>query len=648
MTLMFLRKTFPYFVLFGIIAAILYATNFGTLPRADFTFNNTTEIKTVDPAKATGEPEGRIIEGLFEGLLRRLPAPGSPPPSNHENTLVTPQFAAADRMQVSEDGKTYTFHIRETAKWSDGTPLLSHDFVWSWQRMLNPETASEYAYQLHYVKGAKNYTAAAVQEGGSVEVEIGERVKPQQPFPRGDMVRGVLAKIERPIDLSESDAAQATVYVVQTREKRRAFSREPLTAREFYSGSEPIENCLSILPDFDATVGIKAIDDHTLQIVLNDPTPYFPELLAFYPLYPVQRACVETYGSPDFTQPQNLVTNGAYTIGFRRIRDRLRMVKNPHYWNAAEVQLETIDAMAISSDVAALNMYETGQIEWTTNVPPMVIPELQNRDDYGNAPLLATYFYRVNCTVPPLDDVRVRRALNMAIDKQKICELVLRAGEHPATSLVPPLLPGYTPPTGAPFDPEAAKKLLADAGYPSGKGMRKIEILHNTHETHQVVAEVVQADWKRFLGIDVELRPLEWGTYLDAQQKLQYDVSRAGWTGDYLDPNTFIDMFVTGGENNQTGWSNPQYDALVESAKSELDPTKRLAMLHEAEAILLEEQPILPIAVYTSKELTKPYVSGHFLNVLKVHPLHLMKVDKAMRNSLGPAGNRASREKARP
>lgn len=628
MSLVALRKAFPYLAFAVLAAAVLYATSFGTLPRADLTFNNATEIKTVDPPKATGEPEGRVIEGLFEGLLRRMPEPNAPPPTNRSNTPYTPQYATADDMQVSGDGKTYTFHIRESAKWSDGTPVTAHDFAWSWMRMLHPETASEYAYQLYYLVGAENYNRAQLDVGGAVEVELADRPKRTQTFPRGTLVRGTLREVRKPGG-DERTVSATTVYVVEVDGAQRFFCRSRSTS---VADGDRVEVIAQILPDFEATVGVKAQDDRTLAVTLNNRTPYFPDLVAFYPLYPTNRACIEKYGEPAFTRAENLVTNGPYRLKFRRIRDRVRLVKSPHYWNADAVKLEVIDAMAISSDIAALNMYETGQIDWTTNVPPTVIPDLSDRADFYTAPILSVYYYRINCTRRPMDDKRVRRALNMAIDKEKICRRIMRAGEQPATNLVPPGLLGYSPPSGPPFDVEAARKLLADAGFPEGHNFPKVEILYNTHETHQAIAEVVQDDWRQNLGISVELRGLEWGTYQDTQQKLQYQVSRAGWNADYADPNTFIDMFVTDGGNNQTGWSNRRYDELVAAAAKETDVPQRLALLREAEEILIDEQPIMPIAFYMSKELIKPYLKGHSLNALKIHPLHLMRIERGPEN----------------
>lgn len=646
MSLVALRKAFPYLAFVVLAGAVLYATSFGTLPRADLTFNNATEIKTLDPAQATGEPEGRVLEGLFEGLLRRLPAPDSEYAGNRENTPISPQLATADRMEVSEDRRTYTFHIRDTAMWSDGSALNAHDFAWSWMRMLHPETIADYKYQLHYVAGAKQYSNGNVEVGEAVEVELDDRPNSDQTFPRGTLLHGTLQEviypsieIDKSTEESEGKTAKArrdaTLFIVEIDGKRRWFAARPSAVKKPDNESQPIEAAQWVLPDFATSVGIRAPDDHTLVVTLENPTHYFPDLLAFYPLYPVNRDCVERHGWPDFTKAEHLVSNGPFKIQFRRIRDRLRMVKNPHYWNADQVQLESIDAMAITSTVAALNMYMTGQLDWVTNVPHTVIPEIIDRPDFHSAPTAATYFYRVNCTRPGLDDKRVRRALSMAIDREQLCGKIFRAGEQATTSFVPPKLKEYQQAKGPGFDPQRALALLEEAGFPNGRGLPRVEILYNSDELHQSIAEVVQNDWKKYLGIDVELRGIEWGSYQNAQQGLQYDVARAGWNADYLDPITFLDMFLENGANNQTGWSNEQFDELLHQSAAEADPQRRFELLQQAEQIFLDEQPILPICHYTSKDFVQPYVSGFYCNRLKSHPLHLLKIDREQRSAPG-------------
>jgi oligopeptide transport system substrate-binding protein len=342
----------------------------------------------------------------------------------------------------------------------------------------------------------------------------------------------------------------------------------------------------------------------------------------------VNRECVEEHGSPRWTKPRNIVSNGPFLLSMRRIRDRIRLVKNPTYWNADNVALEVVDALPIKSETTSLNMYLKGQIDWTTTVPTSIIPELQKRDDFYTAPMLTTYFYRLNTTRPPLDNPLVRQALNLATNKQEICEHVTKAGQQPARSFVPPGLTGFESAECGEYNVDRARELLREAGYPEGQGVPKFEILFNDSGAHKDIAQVIQRQWKNNLGIDVELRNLEWGVFLDSLQKKDYTVARSGWIGDYPDPNTFLDMFVTDGANNQTGWSNAEYDRLIHDSAAESDPVVRMQMLHDAERILMDEIPIIPIYFYVSISMVNPRVHGFAPNIQDIHPLTVIRVEK--------------------
>ena len=645
----FLRRAFPFLALGLLAGALAWAVSFGTLPPADFTFDNGTEVETIDPSMSTGQPENRVINGLFEGLLRNVPVEGWEAKYGlNDNVPMKAEPATAESFTVSEDGRVYTFQMRPTAKWSNGKPVTAEDFWWSWRRTLHPETGSKYAYQLHYIVGAKEYNIATVKAGDAVEVELADR-DPLQPFPRGTVVRGTLKAIHKPPEPAipegtdddrksriNSDWKRKWIYVVDEAGQTRLFAKDLTAARKAAQSMTPpapnldkLDRCLQVLPDFEKTVGVKA-DGQKLEVTLTSRTPFFTDLVAFYPLYPVNPQCVMDHGSPRWTRPENIVSNGPFKLEFRRIRDRIRMVKNEHYWDAARVKLNVVDALAVKGETTSLNMYLNGQIDWSTQMPVSTIPLLKEKfaKEFRFGPELTTYFYRINVTRPELKDKRVRRALAMAINKRAICEQVSRAGELPATSLCPPGMAGYAAPQGAPFDVEQARKLLAEAGFPGGRGLPTIEILYNDLDAHRTIAETVQQMWKENLGVDAELRGLEWGVYLDSQHTLDYDTCRAGWVADYADPNTFLDMFVTGGDNNQTGWSNARYDELIRLAASEPDPTRRMSLLHEAETILLDEQPIIPIYFRVSKNLVQPRVKGFFNSVNDEHPLKLIEVAK--------------------
>ncbi len=670
------RNSFPYIALAGLFAALAWAVSFGTLPRADFSFHNGDEVKTVDPALAYGQPEHRVLTAMFEGLYRDWPIGyemdeqgnviSEPQPDENGNHPIGEVPGMAESHELSEDGRVYTFHMRPGVKWSDGSPLTAHDFVWSWRRTLHPETAATYGYQLWYLVGAKQYTEGRVELGDLVEIEMPNRPRVDQPFPRGDMRRGKLLGIARPPEVTPpanaSDEAKEElksawrsrwVYVVDHASvpgasdsgaaKLAAYCKQPATENwqtyttEWLDGAKPESlptttvTCQQLLLDFESSVGVKAPDDATLVVTLQNRTPFFLALTGFYPLYPVNRACVEKHGMPNWTRPENIVTNGAYTMEFRRVRDRMRLIKSPTYWDANRVKLETVDAMAVKSATTALNMYLTGQIDWVTDVPASVIPDLIARPerDFVPTPVLIIYYYRLNTTRPPLDDIHVRRALNLAMDKQLICDKVTQGGQIPARSFVPPGLPGYKSPLCGEFNVVAAQAELAKSKYATRPGgIPKIEVTYNDNDTHRAIAEVIQQMWKNNLGINVELKALEWNSYLDAQHTMQYSVCRAGWVPDYPDANTFIDMWLTGGGNNETGWSNAKYDALVQQAAEEPDPDERLRRMEEAEAILMDELPIVPIYYYTSKNLVSPKVKGFFHNALEKYPIQLMRIEE--------------------
>jgi len=586
-----------------------WALSFSTLPPADFTFCNGDEIKTIDPAISTGQPEGRIIWALFEGLCRWHPETLEPIPG------------MAEQWEVSEDRLTYTFFLRREALWSDGTPVTAHDFLYSFRRFLHPATAAEYAKELWYIEGARKFTVRDVAAGDPVEVELHEKPEGALPFAPGKILHGTLLAVDDP-------AADRPIFTIETADGPRRFQRVA-------EGAAPdgVTACQMITYDF-RHVGIRMLDDHTVEIRLRHPVPYFLHLMGFYPFSPVNRRCVETHGYPAWTRPENLVVNGPFLLEFRRVRDRIRLVKNPTYWNRDAVRLQTIDALAVKSVTTMLNLYMTGQVDWIPAVPAEVVTDLLARDDFRPAPFLALYYYLINTDRPPLDDARVRRALALAVDRREIVEQVTRSGQVPAYSVVPDEIGkylDYTPPVFGAFDPEEARRLLAEAGYPGGRGAPRIEVLYNTHESHKAIAEVIQAQWKRHLGIDVGLSNQEWGAYLTSRRQRRYMVARAGWIGDYVDPNTFLDLFTTDNPQNQTGWSHAEYDRLVHAAQRERDERRRLELFHAAEEILLDELPLIPIYFYVSQSMVRPYVTGFYPNIQDVHPLWAIGVDEQKR-----------------
>ncbi len=604
------------FIVLALLAGVTKALFFNSsLPPADFTFVNESEIKSLDPAIVTGNPENRIINAVFEGLTKLHPETLEPIPG------------LAKSWDISDDLLTYTFHMREEARWTDGSPVVAADIHYSMRRFLGPRTAAEYAYQAWYIKNAHNYSLGAkgIEAGDPVEVELNLPVDAINTW-RGEIVHGKLLAVEQK---NESDDQR--VFVVEIGGKPVRYQT---VDDEHAAENRPPANmrwCRQVLLDF-REVGIEVMDPLTLRITLENPTPYFLNLMGFYPLFPVNQKCVETFGSPQWAKPENIVTNGPFNVEFRRIRDRIRLRKSETYWNRETIRLNVIDALSVDAVTTSLNMYMTNTADWVTEAPGPALRILRQqqppRDDLNPAPFLSTYFYLLNTARKPLGDIRVRRALSLALDREEITSKILAAGEVPAFGLVPPGITGYESQQTAGYDPDEARRLLAEAGYPEGKGFPRLDILYNTHEMHQTIAEVIRKQWQRELGISISTRNEEWATYLASQRQMKYNISRRGWVGDYADPNTFLDMFVTDSEQNSTGWSNAEYDRLIAATGKEADPVARMRLFEQAEKILLDELPILPIYFYTSKNMVKPYVRGFYNNVQNFHPLWAIWIDR--------------------
>ncbi|MBE2205156.1 MAG: peptide ABC transporter substrate-binding protein [Chthoniobacterales bacterium] len=498
----------------------------GPSRRADLVFINGAEPETLDPGIITGQPEGRVVNTLFEGLCAFDEKGGAVP-------------GVAESWEISPDGRRYTFRIRPDAKWSDGRPLVAGDFVSSWKRTLTPATGAQYNYMLFPIRNAE------------------------------------------------------------------AFAEGKIT-------------------DF-AEVGVRAGDDRTLQVELENPTPYFLELCAFPTLHPVRVDLIEKEGD-DWVKPGKIIGNGAYVLEAWRINDKIRLQKNPHYWNRDNVALQTVDVLPISDANVAFNFYASGLADLVMDkglAPPALLEELKTKPWFHAAPFLGIYFLRFNCERPPFRDERVRRAFALAIDKRRIVEKITRAGELPAPGFVPPGIPGYEGTAGLGFDPAAARQLLVEAGFPEGRGFPFVTYLYSKSELNEAVAVELQSMWRDTLGVTVNLLRQEWKVYLNSLSLLDFDIARSSWVGDYPDPNTFLDLFLTGGGNNRTGWSNPAYDQMIAAASREVEPVKRLKILRQAEDLLVQQAvPVAPIYYYVGIQLYDPAkIGGISANVLDEHPI---------------------------
>jgi oligopeptide transport system substrate-binding protein len=507
------------------------AAAFAATPQV-LNLGNGAEPKDLDPHIATGVPEFHIITNLFEGLTGKDPKTLAPVPG------------VAKSWKVSKDGKVYTFTLRDDAKWSNGDPVTAQDFVYSWTRLLQPETAAEYAYEGYYIKNGKAFNAGTLKDASKL--------------------------------------------------------------------------------------GVKALNATTLEVTLENPVPFFLSLVFHHSLYPVHKATVEKWGR-GWTRPEHMVTNGAFVLGEWEINKVIKLKKSPTYWDHDRVILTEANYYPTENLDTEEKMFRTKKLDATYEVPLEKLPYWQHDKSgvFQSHPWLGVYFYRLNVTKGPLKDKRVRQALNLAIDRGRLVKYVSKGNEDPATAFTPPGCGNFHPESKLPTDTSQlakARALLAEAGFPDGKNFPSLEILYNTHEGHKKIAEAVQEMLKQNLGIPVTLVNQEWKVYLDSQKTLNYQLSRAGWIADYNDPNTFLDMFVTDGGNNQTGWSNKKYDGFIAAASKELNLTKRLAIFQQAENILLEEGPVLPIYIYKRNYLLSTKVAGWFNNIEDVHPLKYVSI----------------------
>jgi oligopeptide transport system substrate-binding protein len=387
-----------------------------------------------------------------------------------------------------------------------------------------------------------------------------------------------------------------------------------------------------------ALVGVSAPDKFTIRVELKSPTAFFLDLCAFPTLAVVPRQTIEKFGD-HWLMAKPLPVSGAYGLAAWRLNDKVRLKKNPFYWDATNTQSEIIDLLPVGSPNTALNLYERGQadIVWDKElIPSELVDVLLQRPDFHSFNYLGTYFFRFNVTHKPFDNPLVRRALALAVDKERIVKKITRAGELTTSHLVPDGAQNYTPPEGLGHDPELARKLLAEAGYPGGKGFPRFEYLFNAAgggggKIHESIAIELQQMWRDELGIQMDLRQVETQVFWGMQTRLEYSLCKSSWVGDYNDANTFLGMFVTGDGNNETGWGNPQYDGLIHAANEETDLKKREKIFQQAETILIrDEVPIVPLYIYVGINFFDTNkVAGITENVLDDHPLRVIRKIKA-------------------
>ncbi|OHE81174.1 MAG: peptide ABC transporter substrate-binding protein [Verrucomicrobia bacterium RIFCSPLOWO2_12_FULL_64_8] len=389
-------------------------------------------------------------------------------------------------------------------------------------------------------------------------------------------------------------------------------------AKEYYAGT---------LEDF-SRVGFKAPDERTVQVTLKSPTPFLLKIIgSHYAWDPVPVQVIAKYGPIDqrrspWTRAGRLVGNGPFLLKEWRPNQKIVLARNPFYWDAGAVKLDEIHFFDTSDIPAEERSFRTGQLDKTNELPNAKIGVY--RKAYPEAlhiePYLGVYFYRCNVTRPPLTDKRVRRALALAIDRESLTKNVVRGDQEPAYAVSYPGTDGYSPRARLGGGVEEARRLLAEAGYPDGRGCPPIEFLYNSSENHRAIAEAIQQMWRRNLGVDITLRNEDWKVYLDSQHTLNFTLQRAGWIADYIDPHVFLEIWETGNGNNDTGWSNAEYDRLLHAALTAPSEAERYKIYQRMDAILVDECPVIPIYYYKRVYAMSPKVKGHWSNLLDNHP----------------------------
>ena len=436
-----------------------------------------------------------------------------------------------------------------------------------------------------------------------------------------------------------------TVYTFHLRNGLQWSTGEPITARDVvYSWRRAVDPstasdyagmlfCVKNAESINAgkttdlsQLGVRGIDPKTVRVELTSPTPFFLELCAFWTLAVVPEKAITQHGD-QWCLRQPLPVSGSHTLEFWHVRDRVRIRNNPLYWDADNTRNNVVDLLPVESPATAINLFEAGQADiiWDKSlVPTELLDALSQRPEFHRFDYLGSYFVRFNTTQKPLDDPRVRKAMALAIDKARVVEKYTKGGERPAEHFVPPGTGDYTSPSGLIHDAGLAKQLLAEAGYPGGKGFPSdFEYLFNSSPLNKNIAVELQRMWRETLGIQVKLRQAEHKVYLAAQSALDYHVTRSSWIGDYNDPNTFLDMFMTQNGNNRTGWTNADYDRLIRLANATSDLTKRNKLFLQAETILItDELPILPLFFYVGINIYHPdRIGGIHPNILDIHPI---------------------------
>ncbi len=590
------------------------------------------EPRSLDPAIGTGQPEARIYMALFDGLVEYHPKDMSPIP------------ALAESWEISSDGTEYLFNLRKNAKFSDGTPITAKDFVYSFRRALSPELTAENAVLAYFIKYSQAYNSGQVfvkDSSGKFLLKEAAEPKNEAGLPVVELAKtsvGTQTEFDKFINEPER------LTVAGTEKERTKLYEKDTKLKDKLAGME-------FVPVTPENVGVEAVDDFKFRIKLNQPAPYFLGLLAHQFFKVVPQHTIEKHGK-NWTRPENIVTSGTFKVAQYRPYDTLNLTKDENNWDAENVKLKGIEFYPLEDQTTMMNLYKAGSIDAIFNhtVPAAWIREIMAAypDEYMNHPEAATEFYVISVKKPPMDNVKVRQAFALAVDRKALAKLLVV--KKPLVDFTPEgIFPQYEEARkkvqdvklkelniseeqwkNRIFDPERARKLLGEAGFAvSGSDgnfqcqnfpIENVSILYNTSESNKVTAEFMQDQWKKNLGITVPLKNMEFKTFLPTLTKVEYQgFGRRGWNADYMDPFTYLGLFYTEANDGATGWSDKKYDELLAKANRTIDTEQRFTILAEAEFYMMQQQLVVPLSTAATNWMKKPYLKGFYPNPGTLH-----------------------------
>ena len=603
------------------------------------------EPESLDPHISTGQPEARVYLAIYEGLVEFHPKTMEPIPG------------IAERWDVSADGTEYTFHLRKNAKFSNGDPIKAQDFEFSIRRALSPEIAAKGADLAYYIKYAEGYNQAGVFVR---DAQTGTFLL-KKDFITDEKERAALEAASQIPAPENMNAASERYKFLNAPERLVVKGDEKARAKELEADPKlkaAVEG-KEFVPITAENLGVEAVDDYTFRIKMRQPAPYFLGLLTHQLFRVLHRPTIEKFGK-NWARPENIVTSGTFKLAVHKPYDELIVVKDPNNWDAANVKLAGIEFYPLEEATTMMNLYKAGSVDAIYNhtTPPAWLKEIkQFKDEYLNMPEVAIEFYSFKVKQPPFDNLKVRQAFSLAVNRDALAEF--RQTVKPLYDFSPEgIFPKYEEArkkvqaetrqtknisqeewdSNRRFNPEKARKLLTEAGYPVIQNgstfscptfpLDKALINYNTAESNKVVAEFMQAQWKQNLGITLPLKNMEWKTFLDFRNKVQYDgIVRHAWVGDYMDPFTFLGLHYTAQNQGATGWTDPQYDKMLDDANKTVDETKRYELLARAEQYLMDQQLFIPLMTQGTNWIKKPYVKGMYPNPGTLFPWKFVYIE---------------------